>query len=211
MGPRILMPALLTRISIRPNSRSTSSARRSTSASFVTSAAKAAVLRPVAPAIPFAASSHVSFERPASATVAPASASAIAMVLPRPRAPPVTSATLPSSRNRSITLFCATSTSRFLKPFRDDSKTLFPRLARSNVLQVVVNASVRQVHRVRDAGHRLQADEVSSRRRVVRNTRRRQRSVDHGGAELRTDLDPNTLFRTPDGQGGRRVFATHQI
>src|SRR5262245_67234 len=38
--------------------------------------------------------------------VAPASASAVAIVLPSPRAPPVISATLPSSRNRSNTVFC---------------------------------------------------------------------------------------------------------
>src|SRR5260221_14612771 len=40
------------------------------------------------------------------ATSAPASASASAIVRPSPRAPPVTSATLPSSRNESSTGLC---------------------------------------------------------------------------------------------------------
>ena len=62
-----------------------------------------APVRPVAAAIPSAASWHASTERPESAMSAPASASAVAIVRPSPRAPPVTSAIFPSSRKLSKT------------------------------------------------------------------------------------------------------------
>jgi hypothetical protein len=69
----------------------------------VTSAAKPLQRRPVACAIAAAVSSQDACVRAVIAISAPASASAVAMVRPSPREPPVTSATLPSSRNESST------------------------------------------------------------------------------------------------------------
>ncbi len=103
IGPRMLMPALLIRMSILPSADSTPAASRSTSAALVTSASKASARRPVAAAIPSADSSHAWRDRPEMAMSAPASASAVAIVRPSPRAPPVTRATRPSSRNASRT------------------------------------------------------------------------------------------------------------
>ena len=101
IGPRMLIPALLIRMSARPSELSMSAASFSTSAALVTSASNAAARRPVCLVICAAASSHAARERPEIATSAPASASAVAMVRPRPRAPPVTSATRPSRRKAS--------------------------------------------------------------------------------------------------------------
>src|SRR5450432_1009495 len=81
---RILMPALLTRMSIRPNSRNVRSTMAVTAALSVTSATTDIVLTPFRPTI---------------ATLAPASASPRAMPRPMPPLPPVTIATLPPRSN----------------------------------------------------------------------------------------------------------------
>src|SRR5882672_6127633 len=101
--------------------------------------------------------------------VAPASARAVAIVLPSPRAPPVTSATFPSSRNRSKTVLSATLVypcplyslgpralslfpfplsldTAFLESRRPDPERLGPRSASRNVLQFVVHPPMREVH-----------------------------------------------------------------
>ena len=101
IGPRLLTPALFTRMSIGPSSASTSDTSRVTCSASITSAANPRARRPVAAAISDAADSHASRERPEIATSAPASASACAMTRPSPRAPPVTSARRPSNRKRS--------------------------------------------------------------------------------------------------------------
>src|SRR5215208_3762610 len=65
----------------------------------------AVVFLPVLDAISFAAARHSSSDLLATATSAPASASAVAITLPNPFEPPVTSARFPSSRNISSTFF----------------------------------------------------------------------------------------------------------
>ena len=101
MAPRRLMPALLIRMSIGPKSRSTSAASWATSDADATSTLNAAVLQPVAVASAAADVLQASRVRLASATSAPASASARAIVMPRPMWPPVTRARRPFSENRS--------------------------------------------------------------------------------------------------------------
>src|SRR5450755_995665 len=95
---RILMPALLTRMSIRPSSRNVRSTMAVTAALSVTSATTDIVLTPCPPSSATAASDFVSL-RPTIATLAPASASPRAMPRPMPPLPPVTIATLPPRSN----------------------------------------------------------------------------------------------------------------
>ncbi len=102
IGPRMLMPALLTRMSSRPRPSTTRATMSSTWAATATSAATPSVLRPLAFAISSATRWAAAPSRAEIATSAPASASASAIARPRPLVPPVTSATRPSSRNRSI-------------------------------------------------------------------------------------------------------------
>ena len=101
IGPRMLMPALLIRMSIlprRPRRRRRASRRRPPSSRPLRT-------RPPDGRCPWlicaTASSQACRVRPEMAMSAPASASAVAIVRPRPRAPPVTRATRPSRRNES--------------------------------------------------------------------------------------------------------------
>ena len=106
-GPRMLMPALLTRMSTVPKPPSTSATSRAISSDRFRSTAKAAQRLPVAREISCAAARQSSRVRLATATSAPTSARAWLIVRPSPRAPPVTSARRPSRRNRSSTLIVA--------------------------------------------------------------------------------------------------------
>src|SRR5438876_4160654 len=98
---RMLMPALLTRMSIRPNSRLTRSTMAVTAALSATSAATdiALALRCWSSAI--AAADFASL-RPTIAMPAPASAKPRAMPRPMPPLPPVTMATLPLRSNCDV-------------------------------------------------------------------------------------------------------------
>src|ERR1700761_365545 len=97
-GLRMLMPALLIRISIRPSSRCTRSVMAATAASPVTSTVTAMALWPVSDRSATASADFASF-RPTMAMIAPAAASPRAMPRPMPPLPPVTIATLPLRSN----------------------------------------------------------------------------------------------------------------
>src|ERR1700737_1789780 len=98
---RILMPALLTRISIRPNSRTVRSTISATAALSVTSAGTDIALAPCCLSSATAATDFASL-RPTMAMPAPASASPRAMPRPMPPLPPVTIATLPPRSNSVV-------------------------------------------------------------------------------------------------------------
>src|SRR5882672_7481494 len=93
-GLRILMPALLTRMSIRPSSRTVRSTMVATADLSVTSAGTDIALTPRCLRSATAAFDFASL-RPTIAMSAPASASPHAMPRPMPPLPPVTIATLP--------------------------------------------------------------------------------------------------------------------
>jgi len=96
-------PALLTRMSTRPNSLMAWAMSASHCSGSVTSVCKDANFRPAAvTSAPVSASR--STRRAPKTTSAPASAKAFANATPRPEDAPVTTATLPSKRKRSITL-----------------------------------------------------------------------------------------------------------
>ena len=101
------MPALLTRMSIEPQAAVTSAASRVTSAATVTSAWKPPDLPAGRAEISAAAASHALARSPGDRDVGAGLGQRVAIVRPSPRAPPVTSATLPSSRNESRTDLCA--------------------------------------------------------------------------------------------------------
>src|SRR5438270_94084 len=90
-----LMPALLTRMSMRPCRLSTAAAIFATSALSATSTASASPL-PAALSC-FSAAASVSLLRPEMTTWAPARASSIAPARPMPEPPPVIQASLPAS------------------------------------------------------------------------------------------------------------------
>src|SRR6266851_2444934 len=90
-----LMPALLTRMSMRPCRLRTAAAIFATSALSATSTASASPL-PAALSC-FSAAASVSLLRPEMTTWAPARASSIAPARPMPEPPPVIQATLPAS------------------------------------------------------------------------------------------------------------------
>src|SRR5579875_2175912 len=99
-GTAVPMPALLTRMSMRPNSAIAAAAACRQSSGLATSVRTTSWRRPA-----FSTSAAVSASRAArraaSTTSAPASASACANTTPSPEDAPVTSATRPSSRKRS--------------------------------------------------------------------------------------------------------------
>src|SRR6185436_20288810 len=101
-GLRILMPALLMRMSIRPSSPATRPAMAATESLSVTSAATAIAVAP--PCLSSAtASADLASLRPTTAIAAPACASPRAMPSPMPPLPPVTMATLPvRSKGRAV-------------------------------------------------------------------------------------------------------------
>ncbi len=103
IGPRMLMPALLTRMSSRPQVSSTFATASSTSPDRTESAPRPRNSPPEWFARSKATASAVFLDRDVIATDAPASARACAATLPNPFDPPVTSAFRPSSRNRSST------------------------------------------------------------------------------------------------------------
>src|SRR5437879_4799711 len=90
------MPALLMRMSAAPSLWRSSATAAAIARLSVTSAETAAVTPPARLISPTAAASSPG-DRAMSATAAPASASRALSSLPRPRLPPLTSATLPSS------------------------------------------------------------------------------------------------------------------
>src|SRR6266436_6048996 len=90
-----LMPALLTRMSMRPWRLRTAAAIFATSGLSATSTASASPL-PAALSC-FSAAASVSLLRPEMTTCAPARASSIAPASPMPEPPPVIQATLPAS------------------------------------------------------------------------------------------------------------------
>src|ERR1700686_677776 len=100
-GLRILMPALLTRMSIRPRSRTVRSTMAATASLSVTSVATEIALTPRALSSATAAINFVSWP-PRTAISAPASASPCAMPRPMPPLPPVTIATLPPRSNEPV-------------------------------------------------------------------------------------------------------------
>src|SRR5439155_45194 len=97
-GLRILMPALLTRMSIRPSSPVTRLTMAATASLSVTSAATAIALAPPCLSSATAAADLASL-RPTTAIAAPARARPRAMPSPMPPLPPVTMATLPERSN----------------------------------------------------------------------------------------------------------------
>src|SRR5690348_6275023 len=94
IGP--LMPALLTRMSTVPSLSRSSATAAAVARRSVTSAETAAATPPARLISPTAAASSPG-DRAMSATAAPAPASRALSSLPRPRLPPLTSATMPSS------------------------------------------------------------------------------------------------------------------
>ena len=94
MGPILLMPALLTSTSSRPNSVTAASARRWRSSRRVTSVARLTA-RPPRSRICCASWSRRSVRRAPSTTAAPRSASSRAVASPMPLLAPVTATTLP--------------------------------------------------------------------------------------------------------------------
>ena len=98
-GPWKQMPALLTRMSMRPCAATASSATRATSSRSVTSADTTVARRPVSSAMAAAASSLRAVSRATTTTSAPAWARAVAKARPRPRLAPVTSAVRPDRSN----------------------------------------------------------------------------------------------------------------
>src|SRR5216683_3827162 len=95
------MPALLTSTSTRPKPSYTASTRRSSSDQWPTWQAYASARRPVVLPTSCASSWEGSRWRATIATSAPAWAKPSTIARPSPRLPPVTSATLPSRRNRA--------------------------------------------------------------------------------------------------------------
>src|ERR1700748_3563542 len=95
----MLMPALLTRMSMRPSSRVTRSTMPLMASLPVTSATTAIARTPRAASSAAAAFDFASL-RPTTAMSAPASARPRAMPSPMPPLPPVTMATLPLRSNR---------------------------------------------------------------------------------------------------------------
>jgi hypothetical protein len=114
-GAAVPMPALLTRMSTRPNSATVASTSAWQSSGLATSVRTAMARRP-ARSTACCVSASRSTRRAPSATSAPASASARAKTAPSPEDAPVTIATRPSSRNmsrivRSATVVLLSSTS----------------------------------------------------------------------------------------------------
>ncbi len=101
IGPRMLMPALLIRTSIRPKSATTCATVASICSGSVTSQPKPRHVGPWAACSSSAAAWACRASRLATTTWAPASASAPAITAPSPRLPPVMMATRSSMRKRS--------------------------------------------------------------------------------------------------------------
>src|SRR5437773_5566897 len=108
MVPTCAMPALLTRMSIRPNSLATASTAASTSAGAETSQHRATASSSAA-RIAAAARSAASESMSNTATRAPCRANSVAIAAPMPDPAPVTTATLSPRSNiagaRNITYF----------------------------------------------------------------------------------------------------------
>ena len=100
------MPALLTRMSTRPNSSIASATRFVHESGSDTSVATVRARLPAC-STSFAVSASRSTRRAPSARSAPASASPWANATPSPLEAPVTMATLPSSRNMSVTVMAS--------------------------------------------------------------------------------------------------------
>ena len=98
-GLRMLIPALLNRMSMRSNALCVWATARSTSSGSVTSAVTTSAAAPVASEISRTASLDFASLRPSMAIAAPAWASPRAMPSPMPPLPPVTMATLPVKSN----------------------------------------------------------------------------------------------------------------
>src|SRR5689334_3352398 len=117
----MLVPALLTRISIRPSSLPTRSIIAATAALSVTSVATAIALTPRLYRSSTALADFASL-RPTTAISAPASASPRAMPRPMPPLPPVTIATLPLRSKSFVVIFCfPVSVSALALPDQDQS------------------------------------------------------------------------------------------
>ena len=100
-GTAVPIPALLTRMSTRPSSAIAASTSAVHDSGSLTSVVTVRARRPVSRTCSAVCSSS-SVRRAPRATSAPASASAWAKATPSPLEAPVTTATLPSSRNRSV-------------------------------------------------------------------------------------------------------------
>ena len=99
-GPNVgFAAALFTRMPIPPNVETVTSTIRFASPDFPTFAAIPSALAPEASSS-FTVASTASALRLTTMTRAPAAANAVAIALPMPRVPPVTSATLPSREKR---------------------------------------------------------------------------------------------------------------
>lgn len=105
-GLRMLIPALLTRMSMRPNSLTTVWIIVSICSASVTSTAIPIARCPVFSASVVALFIALSSWRLVTTTFAPASARALAIANPNPRLPPVINATRPSSLNTSRDIKC---------------------------------------------------------------------------------------------------------
>ena len=102
IGPRILIPALLIKTSMRPNRCATVATNASTADGWVTSTCSPIASMSCSEAISFAADSASAKLRLTRATRAPADASPDAMALPRPLEPPVTMAVWSVMSNKRI-------------------------------------------------------------------------------------------------------------
>ena len=113
-GTAVPIPALLTSTSTRPSSAIAASTRAVQDSGSLTSVVTVSTRRPVARTCS-AVCSSISVRLAPRATSAPASARACAKATPSPLDAPVTTATLPSSRNRSVIVMAR---SLFVGPVR---------------------------------------------------------------------------------------------
>src|ERR1017187_9474759 len=88
------------------------------------------------------------------------------------------------------------------KPGRLDPEALLPRLPGRDVLQLLINALLREVHRVGDTGHRLEADEV---------LRRPGREPDYRRFVIRTERYFDLLGLALDPHCGSAVGVADEV
>src|SRR5260370_26193936 len=102
---------------------------------------------------------------------------------------------------RSLWGFLMPASSRSdLESARGYPEALAPLAARRNALQFLVHSCMRQVERVGDSGHGLEADEAPA-----------GRSVNDGDGVLRPILDRNFLALPLHGKFGAAVRASYEI
>ena len=187
------MPALLTRMSRRPNFSAAPLTKARHAASVPTSACVKATLAP-------AASSSAATRWPRSpsrsqnATLAPSATKRLTVASPIPDAPPVTAATLPSSLPMFATFHCIAkraSTIRRIHPARTallarpDPRRGTSRSAIKNGAGAADRHAREDRGRRRGAAHRLCTGGFSGRARVTRNAQAGQADAHAACSRLR--------------------------